>query len=622
MTFKGEGSDLDGSGAVPLGEEDPQRIGSIRLVGKLGAGGMGRVYLGVASGRYAAVKQVLPLLAEDEGFLRHFGHELDNLARLPAEATAPLLASDRSARPPWFATAYIPGLTLSEAVDLHGGRLPADALWLLLREAAAGLKTVHAQDMVHRDLKPSNVMVTVDGLTLIDFGVARAVDQSRLTQTGMIVGTPAYMSPEQASGKRQLSGATDVFALGSLIAFAASGNPPFGDGAGLGTLYRIVHDEPDLQPVRDLDPELARIVASCLDKDPEGRPTSAELHELAVGRGASVAGAWPSAVAERLSERAAFATTVPRIEDDEAQAEDVRTTDLAAPDRPARTLPAAPPEPVGESADATPVVSTEPRPTRERRRKRLLLAILPVLVVGGGTTLALQLLPYTSPLHDNGRAAPSASVSTQLHPTAPSSGAGHSGAPSGRATPGQQPQPASSGDATGGSGTGDDKGTSSGSRKETGGGDGAGGSGGSGANGSGGSGGTATKKPPESPTPGGYHRIKNAGNAQCLIETVYGNAPAFGDCTGDPSGAWTYHQASDGTFTVVNQRTGDCLTAGMPGNNALAVGCGGTGQSWRAGTGGTLHSVYNGQCLDIAYGGGVATAACEPGKTSQRWTAS
>ncbi|KOX29539.1 serine/threonine protein kinase, partial [Streptomyces sp. NRRL F-4707] len=151
---------LEGSGAEPLEDGDPRWIGPVPLIGRLGSGGMGRVYLGVHEGRYAAVKQLLPsVVAEDEDFLRRFGHELDNLARLPAEATAPLLVGDREARPPWFATAYVPGITLTEALEAHGGPLPARALWLVLREAARGLAAVHALDMVHRDLKPSNVML-------------------------------------------------------------------------------------------------------------------------------------------------------------------------------------------------------------------------------------------------------------------------------------------------------------------------------------------------------------------------------------------------------------------------------------------------------------------------------
>ena len=304
--------ELDGSGAEPLEDEDPRRIGPIPLIGRLGAGGMGRVYLGVHDGRYAAVKQLLPsIVAEDKDFLRRFGHELDNLARLPARATAPLLAGDRTASPPWFATAYVPGLTLNEAVGVHGGPLPADALWLLLREAASGLAAVHAMDMVHRDLKPSNVMLTLDGLTLIDFGVARAAEQSRLTRTGMVVGTPAYMSPEQASGAGSSSGAVDVFALGSVLAYAATGRPPFGEESGHAVLYRIVHEEPDLGAVRELDPDLADVVAACLDKDHEGRPTAAELVDITDRHGPFTPPLWPESVTGRLAGRAAFAETVP-----------------------------------------------------------------------------------------------------------------------------------------------------------------------------------------------------------------------------------------------------------------------------------------------------------------------
>jgi hypothetical protein len=142
-----DGFDLAGSGAEPLEEDDPRRIGPIPLVGRLGSGGMGRVYLGVHEGRYAAVKQVLPsIVGEDKDFLRRFGQELDNLSRLPAEATAPLLAGDRDAQPPWLATAYVPGLTLRQAVDLHGP-LPAGALWLLLRGAR---RQLHDGGRLHR----------------------------------------------------------------------------------------------------------------------------------------------------------------------------------------------------------------------------------------------------------------------------------------------------------------------------------------------------------------------------------------------------------------------------------------------------------------------------------------
>ena len=426
----GESSDLSGSGAEPLEAEDPSRIGAIPLLGRLGSGGMGRVYLGIVEGRYAAVKQVLPHLAEDKDFLRHFGHELDNLSRLPDEVSAPLLASDRQARPPWFATAYIPGLTLGEAMALHGGPLPTRALWLLLREAAAGLRAVHALDMVHRDLKPSNVMLTPDGATLIDFGVARAVDQSRLTRTGMVVGTPAFMSPEQATATKQLTGATDVFALGALLGYAAVGRPPFGDGSGVDVLYRIVHSDPDLNGLRARDRELAEVVEACLDKTPQARPTAERLFRLADHKASSAGTGWPAPIMELLAERAAFA----------AQA----TPQVAAGDEPEQAGPA--------------TIEDAPGPAlgRPQRRTRLLLAVVPLVLVTG-TTIAVQLLPRTSATHGAGPgslASTSASAGASVGSSAsPSASTGPSGTPSASATlsPSQSGRTASS---SAGSGTG------------------------------------------------------------------------------------------------------------------------------------------------------------------------
>ncbi|MGW7334263.1 serine/threonine-protein kinase, partial [Streptomyces sp. NPDC054840] len=417
-------SELTGSGAEPLEAGDPRRIGSIPLAGRLGAGGMGRVYLGVREGRYVAVKQLLSsVVGEDQDFLRRFGHELDNLARLPADATAPLLDSDRTATPPWFATAYIPGLTLREAIALHGGPLPARALWLLLREAAAGLAAVHALDMVHRDLKPSNVMLTLDGLTLIDFGVARAAEQSQLTRTGMVVGTPAYMAPEQASGRKRLSGATDVFALGSVLAYAACGQPPFGDESGHGVLYRIVHEEPHLEPLRELEPDLAELVAACLDKDPEGRPTAAELLERACAHGPFTGPLWPEAVTGRLTERAAFAANVQEC--------DVPTIPLTGEKPEAGPGPGKAPVP----AAPAPPVTVRPERAERRRRTRVLLAVVPVVVVAGGTTLAIQHLPYTSAPQAGAGNSPSAPVTAPADPTASAAG----GSASGTASPAQSP---------------------------------------------------------------------------------------------------------------------------------------------------------------------------------------
>ncbi|WP_324787962.1 protein kinase domain-containing protein [Streptomyces sp. H51] len=617
-------SELAGSGAEPLTEEDPRYIGPIPLLGRLGAGGMGRVYLGVHEGRYAAVKQVRDSISgEDQKFLRRFGQELDNLAALPAEATAPLLASDPAARPPWFATAYVPGLTLGDAVELHRGPLPADALWRLLREAAKGLAAVHALDMVHRDLKPSNVMLTVDGLTLIDFGVARAAEQSQLTSTGLVVGTPAYMSPEQASGRRGLTGAVDIFALGSVVAYAGCGSPPFGAESGHGVLYRIVHEQPDLEPLRELDPDLAEVVARCLDKDPEGRPTAAELLEELEGK--SVASGWPAPIAERLAERAAFAANVP---------------DVAAPPERTPTLPdpEPAPEPAAPAAPASPAPPAEER--RERRRTRILLAVVPVVLVVTGTTLAIQYLPHTSSPQDRAQATPSASVSVAATPLPSASG----GSPSATASPHGSSSPDKGGQEAGkgkGADTGsgdaqvsDGSGTGSGAQggsDGTGGSVGSGGSGGSGSSGgsggssgsgdtggSGTSGGTSTGGTSGSPPSSGYFHLKNGENGKCLVQ-VYGST-GLGDCSGS-SASWIFKSASGGSIKVVNQSSGSCLSAN--GNNqAVFVGDCSQDSSvlrWFSGSGNSLKSAYDGGCLDLSFGGGVQEATCRSGASSQSW---
>ncbi|MFE1499821.1 serine/threonine-protein kinase [Streptomyces albidoflavus] len=343
----------------------------------LGSGGMGRVYLGAVPGKFAAVKRVLPVLAEDTDFLNHFGHELDNLARLPAGANTRLLASDRTAKPPWFATEFIPGITLNEAIRLNGGPLPGEALWRLLRDAAAGLRVVHGADMVHRDLKPSNVMLTSSGLSLIDFGVARAADQSRLTKTGMVIGTPAYMAPEQAVADRTLTGAADVFALASLLLYAANGRPPFGDGSGPGLLYRVVHGEPDFGRLAETEPELAELVQKCFAKDPADRPTADELVGLAGERAAGVV--WPAAVTERIDERATFAAGAPTAEqlaelERTEPAQDVATTPLTPQgDREHAT---ASPDPLAVTGKAG------PRKPQGRRNRFVMLAV-PVVVRTG-----------------------------------------------------------------------------------------------------------------------------------------------------------------------------------------------------------------------------------------------
>ncbi|MFE0884304.1 serine/threonine-protein kinase [Streptomyces rochei] len=609
-------SGLTGSGAEPLEDEDPRRIGPIPLLGRLGAGGMGRVYLGVHEGRYAAVKQVLPsVVAEDKDFLRRFGHELDNLARLPEEATAPLLAGDRDARPPWFATAYVPGITLREAVDLHGP-LPAGALWLLLREAAAGLAAVHALDMVHRDLKPSNVMLTLDGATLIDFGVARAAEQSQLTRTGMVVGTPAYMSPEQASGKRASSGVVDVFALGSVLAYAASGRPPFGDESGHAVLYRIVHEEPDLRPLRELDAELADVVAACLDKDHEGRPTAAELVETAQRHGPFTEPLWPEAVNGPLAERAAFASTVPE--------------------------PGEPPEPQ-EREPSLPAVVPDGRPApRERRgRTKVLAFVIPVVVTG--TTLGVTLLPYAMDDGDQGANAgapptatgsavpgPEGSATATSGPSASASGSpeggekekadkgggGEKGAGDGGAAPAGDGDAGASGGALGeGSGS-----SASGGSSGADGSSGAGGSSGSGADSGSGSGAGGSE---EGGSDGGgsvpdTFMLKNGSSGKC----VYMGTPVDdGTCAGDIA-VFRFQSTSGGAFRILNVGTAECLHSRTANAWLVKDTCGSFGGEWQQGANGSLENLNTGGCLDLnrrASRIGLTTTTCT-GSASQRWT--
>lgn len=485
---EGRSFDLDGSGATPLTSEDPRRIGPFPVIGLLGVGGMGRVYLAVAEDRYTAVKRVHPVLAQDPDFLRHFKHELDNLARLPAGVSVPLLATDRTANPPWFATEYIPGVTLTEAVHLHGGPLPRAALWYLLRELAARLKALHALDMLHRDVKPSNVMLTLDGLALIDFGIARAADQSRLTKTGMVLGTPEYMAPEQAEAVRPLTAAADVFALGSLLFFAATGASPFGPGSGLEVLYRIVHTEPDLSALRGLDRELADLVAACLDKSPAARPTAADLLDRVAEGAAPAAADWPTAVAEQLERRAAFAAAVPALDELTSATVDLKPAPPAAPaaaiagaaatgqeGTSAEPPPAGPPEAGGD-----PEKRVRPPETPKRRSRKLVL-IIPIVLAAGGVS-AVTLLPYAFS-HTDGKPSAAPSSGPSVSPSA------DRGGPSSSARPGHSTS-ASASTSGHSSGAGAKSGATSGAGSKKSGTGSAGGTGGSHSGGSGTSGGS------------------------------------------------------------------------------------------------------------------------------------
>ncbi|MEU8732950.1 serine/threonine-protein kinase [Streptomyces tendae] len=288
-----------------LQSDDPRELGGYRLLRRLGAGGMGRVYLARSpGGRTVAVKVVRPDLAADHDFRERFRHEVEIAKAVSGRFTAPVADADPDAPLPWLATSYVLGPDLTDVVAAHGA-LPERTVRALAAGLAAALRDIHAAGLMHRDLKPSNVLLAADGPRLIDFGIARAVDGSRMTQTGVVVGSPGYMSPEQAMGK-DVGVAGDVFSLGSVLVFAATGRGAFGDGttSHAGMLYQVVHGEPDLT---DVPPSLLGLVRACLMKDPAQRPAPGEIVAALAGQGIDAAlHDWlPSAVASTIATHAA-----------------------------------------------------------------------------------------------------------------------------------------------------------------------------------------------------------------------------------------------------------------------------------------------------------------------------
>src|SRR6516164_10158950 len=238
-----------------LQPEDPQTIGPYRLVRQLGQGGMGRVFLGVSpGGRPVAVKAIRAELAADPEFRARFGREVAAARRVSGVFTAQVVDADVDGPVAWMATAYVPGPSLAEAVDTHGP-LPEASVLALAAGLAESLNAIHAAGVVHRDLKPSNVLLAEDGPRVIDFGISRAMAATVLTRTAIVLGTPDYMSPEQAQG-HAIGPASDVFSLGMVLAYAATGHGPFGEGQVAALLYRVVHQQPDTArlpgPVRPL----------------------------------------------------------------------------------------------------------------------------------------------------------------------------------------------------------------------------------------------------------------------------------------------------------------------------------------------------------------------------------
>jgi len=257
-----------------LKPEDPSRVGPFIPLARIGAGGMGRVYLARSrGGRPVAVKVIRAEYAEDERFRTRFRREVQAARTVDGMYTAPVLDAGPDDAEPWLATAYIPGPSLQRAVHDHGP-LPERSARILGAGIAEALGAIHGAGLIHRDLKPSNVILGPDGPRVIDFGISASEGGSSLTTTGIVVGSPRYSSPEQCRADPDLGPASDVFALGGVLVYATTGVPPFGDGPDHVQLYLVVHETPDLTGV---PMGLRPVLAACLEKNPANRPTTDQL---------------------------------------------------------------------------------------------------------------------------------------------------------------------------------------------------------------------------------------------------------------------------------------------------------------------------------------------------------
>ncbi|MFD8101735.1 protein kinase [Nocardia fluminea] len=390
----------------PLDPNDPRRIGDYRLLGVLGAGGMGKVYLGRnPGGRTVAVKVIRPDLIDDE-FRARFRREVAAAQRVGGAFTAPVLDADVDARAPWLATGYVAGISLTDAVTQFGP-FAEPALIALAHGLAEALVAVHAAGIVHRDLKPSNVMLAIDGPKVIDFGIARVIADSALTTTGKFLGSPGFMCPEQVSGET-LSPACDVFALGGVLTFAAAGHGPFGTAEVMQMLWRIVYEEPRIEAL----PETLRpLVASCLAKDPAARPTPEQVLSVLADLGAPERTGWlPPQVVAHIS---TAAVRLLDLDSGPADPPHPDATATSAPGRPTGT--SVPNPPIANPVWISPTGSTSPpfvaahksadtftgrpppapaRATASRRTRTLLIAAsvtVAVAVAGGAYLIGTQL---------------------------------------------------------------------------------------------------------------------------------------------------------------------------------------------------------------------------------------
>ncbi|GGK91492.1 serine/threonine-protein kinase [Streptomyces flaveus] len=388
-----------------LKDRDPAHIGSYTLLARLGAGGMGQVYLGRSpGGRLVALKVIRDEITDHPEALARFRREVETARAVRSAYTANLIDASLDAVPYWLATEYVSGPTLSGAVAARGP-LPPETCRGLFAALAEGLAAVHEHGVTHRDLKPQNVILAAQGPQLIDFGIARGAGQTALTEAGFAPGTPGFTAPEVLI-RNDVGPAADVFALGATLAYAATGRPPFGMGEPAGVSYRAVHERIDLAGV---EPQLAQLVEACVAKDPAARPALAEVIARCGVRAALVEDPFYGKLAE-LGE--------------------------AVPQTPPQGVPPAPAvPPMGShelpTASAPSAYGYTPtqlsQPTR-RRTRPWTVAVAVGLVVGVG--VAFVLIPRGNDKDgDGGDSSASADKSPTSAASSPSSGSGKGGAP-------------------------------------------------------------------------------------------------------------------------------------------------------------------------------------------------
>jgi serine/threonine protein kinase len=361
---------------------------------------MGQVYLARSpGGRAVAVKMIRPELAEEYGFRDRFAREIAAARGVNGVFTAAVIDADPGAPVPWMATAYVPGPSLADAVH-EQGPLPAGSVLALAAGLAEGLQAVHSAGLVHRDLKPSNVLLSPDGPRVIDFGISRTVEGSMVTTAGTVMGSPGFMSPEQAMGRVGIGRPSDVFSLGAVLVFAASGEGPFRTGPVPTLMYRVVHEEPDLSGTpRELWP----LLAACLAKDPESRPTTADLlRELSQAVDLLTPDWLPAPVKAGLSRYVSTATGL--------------AVPLAPPDPLTGTVSSTTASPrAAGSGSAGPTVA--PRDARRPRHRRRWVAAAALGITAAAVATAVALL--SSPGHASPGPAAVATHSSSPSPVPP-----------------------------------------------------------------------------------------------------------------------------------------------------------------------------------------------------------